>query len=453
MKFIDIKYQYSDQSGELAKIDIIIIDENNEKRELISLTNVQYGNWGLKITKDEEIWKHVWNYQVKGGKEIINSQGKRYFDTVHSPLADRQEKIVMQQVYQENKENRQRIQKAHDDVTKKITKINQEITVFLRKASEIENLQREMIRSQESSYDKDEQQNLELEKQQYQESINEASKGLTSLTSQQARFRQEISEINNQISKIEKVLPTDGKYEELDFSEELENIFVCEKTDLLFENPYIILDPFASFSELQSLEKMQILMNKIRKNFPLEDFPDEYDEETDDKSPFEALDPLMIALSCETIINNFIGSIVRIGPHRKRPERFEQVKTPMDYDTSISKANNLNLYATLQNPLTITKLNEALSNLDIPYEVSIKEIEGGIWSLQLTDENYIKVDINDVGYGISQVLPVILESFQTNKVILIEQPELFLPKNKLRSFISIESFSQDLKFLIVKRTN
>ena len=78
------------------------------------------------------------------------------------------------------------------------------------------------------------------------------------------------------------------------------------------------------------------------------------------------------------------------------------------------------------------KLNRQLASLGIDYEISSTRSDdsvlGEIYSLQLINRRSgVTTALTDVGYGVSQVLPVLLESSRPNRdLLLIEQPELHL---------------------------
>ena len=76
----------------------------------------------------------------------------------------------------------------------------------------------------------------------------------------------------------------------------------------------------------------------------------------------------------------------------------------------------------------IDKINYWFQKLEIPYYVETEfEEKYNIFQLRLINEDGLNVMIEDVGYGIGQVLPIILSVIlQKNTIITIEQPELHL---------------------------
>jgi AAA15 family ATPase/GTPase len=119
-----------------------------------------------------------------------------------------------------------------------------------------------------------------------------------------------------------------------------------------------------------------------------------------------------------------------LGPLRSSPKKF--------YSTQI---NNLqkglgkrNLGVAIQqggSPLK-ERINEFLADFNIPYKIDSKDLgdinTGPLISLQLTDlRNGVTITPKDVGFGIGQVLPIILEAVTSEgNHICVEQPEIHL---------------------------
>jgi predicted ATPase len=121
-------------------------------------------------------------------------------------------------------------------------------------------------------------------------------------------------------------------------------------------------------------------------------------------------------------------SVVRIGPHRERPDRVTFVN-PNEKSTFVgTQGENVMSIINQSTDSEIEVLNEWIEKLGIPYKITRNFIEEFNISLAiLTDEEGMSVSLADVGYGISQVLPIVLESIlRQNTIIAIEQPELHL---------------------------
>jgi predicted ATPase len=90
----------------------------------------------------------------------------------------------------------------------------------------------------------------------------------------------------------------------------------------------------------------------------------------------------------------------------------------------------------LEHPALVEQVNEYLARLAIPYELVVRHFRaeannpmqpvrmGSLW-LRPTGSS-VTVGLDDVGYGVSQVLPQLLALAGDSKLGLIEQPELHL---------------------------
>lgn len=112
--------------------------------------------------------------------------------------------------------------------------------------------------------------------------------------------------------------------------------------------------------------------------------------------------------------------LIFLGPHRGDPKR--------DYQSSKETFRRDQESRDSPNP---SRLNKILRGLDVPYRFEDKDITGGDWWIrgwQLIDtRNNVKVRLDQVGYGVSQLLPVIESCMRSSdQVICIEQPELHL---------------------------
>lgn len=117
---------------------------------------------------------------------------------------------------------------------------------------------------------------------------------------------------------------------------------------------------------------------------------------------------------------------IHIGPARRLLNRIEpsaMVADPSDPGL---------LVALRQDDVLRTRLNQRLASLGIDYEVVSRRVEdsvlGEIHSLELRNVKSGAVTaLTDVGYGISQVLPIVMEAHRPGQsLLLIEQPELHL---------------------------
>lgn len=120
-----------------------------------------------------------------------------------------------------------------------------------------------------------------------------------------------------------------------------------------------------------------------------------------------------------------IGKINYVSPLRAHPKRYyylDKTKTPKSLDT----LNGDSIAEVLKNNSELKeKVNGWLKHFQISIDVHI--LEEAIHKLKVY-QNALELDITDVGFGISQILPVIVQGFFTaaGSLTMVEQPEVHL---------------------------
>lgn len=125
---------------------------------------------------------------------------------------------------------------------------------------------------------------------------------------------------------------------------------------------------------------------------------------------------------------NLLARLVYLGPLRETPKRFSQ-RQPGSLTRDMP-------FFLLDNDAERQAVSDWLKRLGAPYELEVvnpiipeyRETVGEVATVALKDtRSGISVTPVDVGFGISQVLPILTElSARTNSIILIEQPEIHL---------------------------
>lgn len=148
-------------------------------------------------------------------------------------------------------------------------------------------------------------------------------------------------------------------------------------------------------------------------------------------------DLVRLSLSMASTLRQVLSSLVYLGPLREYPERHYIFSGNVARD--VGKSGRLLPDLLFQKPELVRKTNDLLRRFQIGYTLTINNYSistpeakdptiEDVFGLRLIDDaSGTAVSILDVGFGISQVLPVIVQSMLSRRnVILIEQPEIHL---------------------------
>lgn len=121
-----------------------------------------------------------------------------------------------------------------------------------------------------------------------------------------------------------------------------------------------------------------------------------------------------------------------VGPLRHAPQRFVIAKGDGGGDVGVT--GDLATERLAESPQLLERVNEWLLRLALPYRVAVEHVGspsteatiGDLLALVLTDaRSGVRVAANDVGFGVSQLLPIVVQCVMSEqKVLLIEQPEI-----------------------------
>lgn len=129
----------------------------------------------------------------------------------------------------------------------------------------------------------------------------------------------------------------------------------------------------------------------------------------------------------------FFKAISYIGPLREYPERF-YIATDSS-NGQVGKSGKMTTEMLLKDPALLNRINQRFQDFKVSYTLKSVEFQptdpeihaSGVYTIRLFDKHNVNVSLLDVGFGISQVLPVITQSLVSQgETIIIEQPELHL---------------------------
>ena len=133
-------------------------------------------------------------------------------------------------------------------------------------------------------------------------------------------------------------------------------------------------------------------------------------------------------------IEEFLRSMTYIGPIREKPKRFYYVPQGIS-----SRVGSRGQYAVERvfSQTSIEQVQEYIklindwlleSSLECKLHILPVAEDSSIYTLSIEEKSGFVANLQDVGFGISQLLPILIESkiVQDNRLIVIEQPELHL---------------------------
>ena len=121
-----------------------------------------------------------------------------------------------------------------------------------------------------------------------------------------------------------------------------------------------------------------------------------------------------------------LSDIIYIGPLREHPSRLYALNG--EAIENVGMTGKFVPDFLFQDEMFLGKVNERLNVFKLGYQLEILKLSKDFFELRLVDKlTKINTSILDVGFGVSQVLPVIVQSMLSkNKTLCIEQPEIHL---------------------------
>ena len=134
-----------------------------------------------------------------------------------------------------------------------------------------------------------------------------------------------------------------------------------------------------------------------------------------------------------SLLGGRLADLVYLGPVRRPPTRFQEFTS--DYAGSVGKTGEHTarlLGADVDDGKLIAKVNTWFEYLEVPYRVGVRDLDlpaGDVVTTLLTDTRNPKVAVTpqDVGYGVSQLLPVVVQMLVADgATVCVEQPEVHI---------------------------
>ena len=149
-----------------------------------------------------------------------------------------------------------------------------------------------------------------------------------------------------------------------------------------------------------------------------------------DEDEIPSIDLSDIAPFVGHMLEDSLESLFPMGPYRRPPERWYIFTGTSPED--VGYRGDLLPDLLFRRSDLIEKANKWLDRLDIGYALRVRPIEqaSDLFEVRLVDrrrQDEVDVALSDVGFGISQILPFIVQTLASSgQVISIEQPEVHL---------------------------
>jgi hypothetical protein len=127
-----------------------------------------------------------------------------------------------------------------------------------------------------------------------------------------------------------------------------------------------------------------------------------------------------------------VEGAVYLGPLRDYPARYYVFTGSLT--SQVGKSGKAVPDVLFKNPDLLREVNDRMHRFNMGYELKVSSVNDessdlfGVFALRLFDKSRnVSASITDVGFGISQVLPVVVQSmFSRGQLLCIEQPEIHL---------------------------
>lgn len=133
--------------------------------------------------------------------------------------------------------------------------------------------------------------------------------------------------------------------------------------------------------------------------------------------------------SAETHLSAILSSISYIGPLREYPKRFYESTEEIPETVGVRGEHAPHILYLTKDTKLVSKTNKWLKSFGLARRVTWDSFHEDLFALKVTDLNRVStVDYSDSGFGLSQLLPLIVEGFHSRQqgILFLEQPEIHL---------------------------
>lgn len=160
-------------------------------------------------------------------------------------------------------------------------------------------------------------------------------------------------------------------------------------------------------------------------------FPEYYTTKDSRISSHSTWNICEMAVQLSESLKSMLDAVLPIGPHRSSPDRWYTFTGKKPQDVGLSGKFLPDIL--FQNPKLVDTTNDWLRRLGLGYLLQIEKHDTrylDLYEIRFFDEHReapVDVNLRDMGFGISQILPLIVQCLAcSGKIITIQQPELHI---------------------------
>ena len=148
----------------------------------------------------------------------------------------------------------------------------------------------------------------------------------------------------------------------------------------------------------------------------------------------------------KAFVDRIFNTIYFLGPLSEHPHRMYEIlgEIPQFVGTKGEFAPEI-LFRQRNMPL-MAQINKWVTNFDLGFHINCNELTDGAFNITLSrKKGSSEVNLADTGFGLSQILPLVVQGFYSkpNSLIIAEQPEIHL-NPKLQTMLA-DLFSEFVK--------
>jgi predicted ATPase len=124
----------------------------------------------------------------------------------------------------------------------------------------------------------------------------------------------------------------------------------------------------------------------------------------------------------------FDESLLYLGPLREYPKRYYISSGEKPSDVGLRGEKTVDFLYPRATQI-VNQITSWLTKFEMAKQIEVKRVVAGVWKVELTNwKTGLKDNLKDVGFGVSQILPIITEGImaKAGTTLVIEQPEIHL---------------------------